>query len=39
MPMTIIDGKATKAIGGRQANIAVEVACNPQDLYVDPSIP
>jgi hypothetical protein len=39
LPVRIVDGKGAKAVGGRNANISLEVSCHPQELHVDPSLP
>ena len=33
------DSKALKAVGGNRADICIEVACHPQELFMDPSRP
>lgn len=39
MPLTLLDNKGAKAVGGKNSNIAIEVACHPQELFMDPSRP
>jgi hypothetical protein len=33
------DPKALRAVGGNCADISIEIACHPQELFMDPSRP
>jgi hypothetical protein len=39
IPITLSNEKGVKAVGGKSAQIDLEVGCHPQELFMDPSMP